>query len=337
MDKILTTMNLFPKQCRHADSEINGMKIPIPENISNIIISAMGASAFGFYLCKSLYEKVLKIPLFLNNDYGIPGFTNENTLFIPVSYSGNTEEVLNATNNALLVTGNIIGITQKESDLGFLLRNNNKTTYFMNPKFNPSGQPRMGAGYTITALIKILSMLNLIPDENFNGVADNIETRIQAINSASKELAEKVNNKYILIVSAEHLAGNAHVFRNQLNESAKNIAFYSLLPELNHHLLEGLRFPADIKDTLTVIVIESSLYSIRIQQRLSLTKDVLDKNSITNYSIKIPAFNKISQAFWLLAYTGFMSYHLARLNKVNALEIPWVNYFKKQLTAQNEK
>ena len=337
MDKILTTMNLFPSQCRHADSELNGITIPRPENISNIIISAMGASAFGFYLCKSLYEPELKIPLILNNDYGLPGFVNENSLFIPVSYSGNTEEVLNATNKALLVTKNVLGITQKESDLGFLLQNNNKTSYFMNPKFNPSGQPRMGAGYTITALIKILSLLNLIPTENFNDIADNIETNIQTINSASKELAEKVHNKYILIVSAEHLSGNAHVFRNQLNESSKNIAFYSLLPELNHHLLEGLLYPANIKETMTVIIIESSLYSKRIQQRLNLTKDVLNKNSILNYSINVPGISKITQAFWLLAYTGFMSYHLAGLNKVNALEIPWVNYFKKQLSAQNEK
>ena len=44
----------------------------------------------------------------------------------------------------------------------------------------------------------------------------------------------------ILIVASEHGLGCAHTAANQFNESSKRLAVSFALPELNHHLLEGL-------------------------------------------------------------------------------------------------
>lgn len=337
MDRVFETIKLFPAQCRQVESEFKNIALPDYKDIANILISAMGASAFGYHICKYLYKYDLQIPLCLHNDYNTPGFVSDNTLFIPVSYSGFTEEPLDTSSKSLKLSNKVIGIAQKESDLGQLLLNNNKAAYFINPVNNPSGQPRMGAGYTISALIKILGRLKLIKDENLTETAEFVEKGIPDIDKSAKVLADKLTNKYILIMSAEHLSGNAHVFRNQLNETAKNSAFYSLLPELNHHLLEGFLYPNTIKDNLAVVLISSDLYSNRIKHRMMLTRDVLDKNSITNYTIEVSGPSKIKQVFWVLAYSGFVSYYLSIRNKVNAEEIPWVNYFKKQLSALNDQ
>ena len=62
--------------------------------IQNIILSGMGGSAISGDILLGYAADELKVPAIVNRDYSTPGFVNENTLFIAISYSGNTEETL---------------------------------------------------------------------------------------------------------------------------------------------------------------------------------------------------------------------------------------------------
>jgi hypothetical protein len=55
----------------------------------------------------------------------------------------------------------------------------------------------------------------------------------------AKQLASGLFGKSVWYAAAEHLAGNAHIAANQMNENAKRFAGYFLVPELNHHLMKG--------------------------------------------------------------------------------------------------
>jgi glucose/mannose-6-phosphate isomerase len=52
-----------------------------------------------------------KIPVIVVRDYDIPGFVDQDTLFLAVSYSGNTEETLSAYIQARNRNASIICIT----------------------------------------------------------------------------------------------------------------------------------------------------------------------------------------------------------------------------------
>jgi hypothetical protein len=41
--------------------------------------------------------------------------------------------------------------------------------------------------------------------------------------------------------------------------------------------------------------------------------------------------DKITQVYSMLAFGGYLSYHLAIANKEDPKNIPWVNYFKENL------
>ena len=75
----------------------------------------------------------------------------------------------------------------------------------------------------------------------------------------------------VILIGAQFLTGSVHAFCNQLNENAKNMASYFALPELNHHLMEGLGFPSSNKSNLVSLFINSGLYDKRLQLRFELT------------------------------------------------------------------
>jgi len=58
------------------------------------------------------------------------------------------------------------------------------------------------------------------------------------------------------------------------------MADYFILPELNHHLMEGLAYPEDNKKNLIFLLINSKFYSPKISGRYELTKEIILRNKI---------------------------------------------------------
>ena len=94
---MLQVIKDFPKQCREALSLPKGTSVS--GEISNIVVTGMGGSAIGGDLLK-IYLSNTNIPVYVNRDYKVPSFVDENSLVFAVSYSGNTEETLSAYQDA---------------------------------------------------------------------------------------------------------------------------------------------------------------------------------------------------------------------------------------------
>jgi glucose/mannose-6-phosphate isomerase len=123
--------------------------------------------------------------------------------------------------------------------------------------------------------------------------------------------------------------GNA--IANQTNETAKAISDFYVIPELNHHLMEGLKHPEILKKLLIFVFFESDLYSSPIQKRFLITKEVVEKNKVKTFAYKLLGKNKIEQVFEMMALGSFFSMYLSVLYKENPAAIPYVDYFKKRL------
>ena len=144
----------FPKQCREALELAKG--ISIPEEIKNIIITGMGGSAMGGDLLK-IYLSSTNIPVYVNRDYKMPNFVNEESLVFTVSYSGNTEETLSAHNDAKEKNAKIIAITSG----GRLADECDKVIKV------PDGlQPRAALGYLFFPMLGVLHNAGIISVKN---------------------------------------------------------------------------------------------------------------------------------------------------------------------------
>lgn len=319
------------------------LKIKIPRDFSgatDILILGMGGSGLGGHIIQSLFFDKLTVPLRVLNSYTLPKAANKNTLCIIISYSGSTEETLASYEEAKKKKAKIFIITSG-GKLAKLAQKDKVPHYVFNPVFNPSGQPRMGLGYLLAAQILFFSKAKFI---NFTAKEQKLainslgkingsfgQSRKTADNIA-KKIALILNQKTPILIGSEFLIGSLHVFANQLNETAKTFATYFSLPELNHHLMEGLVFPRENKKNLFFLMINSPLYFTKIRVRYKITEEVLRRNKIKFLEYKTYSKDKLSQALEILMLGSYVSFYLAILNKIDPAKIPWVDYFKKRIS-----
>ena len=314
--------------------------VEIPQeykNVQNIVVSGMGGSALGPHFVRSVFE--ISLPVQIVNDYELPSFVDEKTLVVVLSYSGTTEEIINSLEDAEKKGAKIIGIASG----GTLIENCKKMGlpfYQFDTKDNPSGQPRMGLGYSITGFLGFLTKLGFtrFSDqgmENAIEVTKRIGGEFDLTSKIDMNMAKKTASMLIgeipIITAGPFLAGNAHIFANQLNENAKAFAAYFLLSEMNHHLLEGVTNPDRLGEKIKFVFFETELYPKKIQTHINITKEVLSKAGIDSTSYKLRGEDKIKAAFEALVFSSWTSFYLAVANEIDPSPVPNVDYLKEQL------
>jgi glucose/mannose-6-phosphate isomerase len=307
--------------------------------VKNIVVAGMGGSVLGTHVIQTVFKNELKVPVFIVPDYELPSFVNEDTLVIASSYSGSTEETLAAVDDAKKKGAKIAGITSG-GKLAEFLRNGNYPALIFEPTFNPSNSPRMALGYSIFGQMALLARAGILPitGKEYQAVLDiiahmhlKLSANIEQSLNPAKLLAFEMFGRLPVITVAEHLEGMAHVFANQLNENAKTFAEFRTVPELNHHLMEGLQFPESNSLNLLFVTAHSNLYVSGNQRRMVLTQEVLEKNNLEYREVKIESATKLEQAFEFLMIAAYASFYLAMLNNQNPIPNPYVDWFKSEL------
>jgi len=336
---MLGSLQLLSKQAEQIYSTAQDLKIPTNyKSIQNVVVLGMGGSAIGADLIRNLFADELKVPVEIINGYDVPKFVNNKTLVIASSYSGGTEEVVEAIKKAKAKKAKIVVISAGGKLKAYAKRNNLLALIFTTEN-NPCGSPRMGLGYSIVGQLILFSKVGLLKLSR-KKVKEIIKTLAYYDSlfgvltpekeNIAKQLAKKTISKSILYVASGHLLGNAHIAANQMNENAKRMAVYFAIPELNHHLMEGMVNPLSNK-SLLFIVFESGNYHKRVVKRYGITKKVLDKNKILHASYKTQEKDKLLEACELLVLGSYVSYYSALLKNIDPTGIPYVDYFKKEM------
>ena len=318
------------EQCEAAWQQVNELDIPKLENIQTVVFCGMGASIYGALVIKSLLGSEIQFPTEVISDYYLPDYVGKNTLVVLTSYSGTTEEVLSCAKSAKAKEAQMVILT-KGGPLAEFAKDNNIPAYIFDGALNSGNVPRLGAGYTILGLIGLLNKTNVINVEE--QVITDALTRLKEKFTEIKQQAfhdhEIFVNKIPIIFSAEHLSGNAQIVRNQFNETSKAFSSFFLIPDLNHHLMEGLQFPKGAP--LHFLIFDSPNYSDKIRQRVELTIEVVRKNNYPVHEFTTSGQSLYDDFLEVLVYGSFLTLYLGLAYDQNPAINPWVDWFKSQL------
>ncbi|MDD4290473.1 MAG: SIS domain-containing protein [Patescibacteria group bacterium] len=294
--------------------------------IDKIFVCGMGGSALGPHFVRSVFLEKINIPIIISNEYNLPNWVDKKTLIIILSFSGETEESISCFKEAqkknfktfIICTG---GDLSKEDSLKFVY----------NPKYNYAKNPRFALGYSIAIFMTLLNKLGFLK-YNKKDTLKQIKIFSRG-KSQSKRLAQKIVGKIPIIISSEHLFGNAHIFNNQINETGKNFASYFAIPEICHHQFEGLTFPKNLNNQIVYILIISDLYHKRNQKRYEIMRQILNKKKIKFIEIKATGNNIFEEAIYVLGISSYVSFYLANYNKIDPQPNPWVDYLKMKINS----
>ncbi len=327
-------------QIEQSFSEIYSLEIPKKFFAAkNIVISGMGGSALGGRVVDSIIPQRVRVPVEVFTEFYIPNYVNKETLVIVSSYSGSTAETINDAYEAIKRDALVFVITTG-GKLAQIAEKEKVPAFIFEPRFNPSGQPRYALGYSIASLLALLSRCEYISlsREEQKGLVSFVKEKtsqlVAEVDSSinlSKRFALELLGKVPVLVTSEHLIGSTHSFKNLLNETAKTFAVLFDIPELNHHLMEGLKNPVRIRDFFKFVFFESKLFSKEVYKRYPLTKEVVSKNGFPLLTYSALGENRLLQAFEVVVFSYFVSYYLSFLYQEDPAKIPWVDYFKEKL------
>jgi len=338
--RVYESITLFGEQIEQAYNEIGKLDIPKEYyQASNIVIAGMGGSALGGRVVDSLIPQRVRVPIEVFTEFYIPNYVNQNSLVILSSYSGTTQETLRDAYEALKKKAKIFVITTG-GKLEEFAHKEGIPAYIFNPENNPSSQPRLALGYSVTAILALLGKCEYInlTNSEIKEVVSFVKSLIldykrenpEASNLA-KKIAKDLRGYLPVIVTSEHLIGSCHAFKNQLNETAKTFSTLFDIPELNHHLLEGLKNPMRLRELVKFLIVESKLFTPEVSKRYPVTKEVIIKNGYPVITYEAFGKNRLLQVFELIILSYFVAYYLAFLYQEDPASIPWVDYFKSRL------
>ena len=250
------------------------------QNINNIVIAGMGGSAISADLLKSFLKDELQIPLYVNRDYVLPKFVDENTLVIISSYSGNTEESISCFKDAVKKSCKIMAVSTGGWIKKFADEND-----FPCINLKEGFQPRFALGVSFFTLLKILQSMELISsqDEVVNKIT--LLWKKKGIEYSGEEnIARKHAEELIgfipIIYSSSNFEAIGYRLKCQFNENSKLHAFHNVIPELNHNEIIGWETFLEKQLNAKLITIVDNDYHTQIMKRFKLTVELAQKSGV---------------------------------------------------------
>lgn len=306
----------FPKQLLWKPEIENQKNLPKQK----IIIAGMGGSALAGGFLKML---IPQINIRIHRNYGLPYGTNKDTLVVAISYSGNTEETIDAletarknkTALAVIATGGRLLHLAKQL----------RIPYIEIP--NIGIQPRMATGFILKALA------HLVNEKSLERNLEKTGRSIKPTNLAQRgtELARKLKNSVPIIYSSEANKSIARTLKIKFNETGKIPAFYNVLPELNHNEMTGYdsnQKTRALSKNFAFILLQDKNDAPRIKKRMSVLKKILEQKKLQ--TLTIPFTSRFLQSIFETILIGdWAAYYLAKIHGADSENVPLVEKFKK--------
>lgn len=310
--------------------------LPQVSGIRSVVIAGMGGSAIGADLLAAYAEPRCRVPVIVHRDYGLPAWAQgPETLVIASSHSGNTEETLDAFEQAQargcrLMTVSTGGkLTQMGTEAGAAVWT-----------FQHSGQPRAAVGYSFGLLLAAFVRLGLLEDvsaELQNAVTamrvqqERINVSVPAVNNPAKRQAGQLMDRIVVVIGAEHLAPVARRWKGQISELAKAWGQFEFLPEANHNTLAGTEYPEELLSRLMVMFLRGSACHPRNQLRLELTRREFMLQGLGTDPFDAAGDTALAQQWTALHFGDYMAFYLALAYGVDPTPIATLESFKAEM------
>lgn len=299
--------------------------------IEHIYVAGLGGSGIGADFVSAFIKNECKIPFLVGKGYQVPAYVGPHTLAIASSYSGNTEETLISYEQLKSQGAHIICVAsggkliEKATADGY--------DYIRVPSDWPS--PRACLGYSVLAQLWILNHLGIISESAIHSVQSSISmlrTHTDEIKSEAEAIAKRLHGKLPIIYIEDRMEPVAVRLRQQINENSKALCWHHVIPEMNHNELVGWR---DRNENLAVLWLRNDDDYPRNALRMDINNTIISQYTDEIIEVRSKGADRIEKAFYLVHLGDWISWYLAQLRSVDALEVRVIDFLKGELSKVN--
>lgn len=299
---------------------------PLKRTFKKIIIAGMGGSHLA---ADALASADQTLPIKVHSDYGLPYIPkNEraSTIVIASSYSGNTEETLDAFKEA-----GKQHIARAAIAVGGTLEKIARVARVPYVKMPDTGiQPRSALGFSTKGLAALIGLSSV--NKELSRLSKTLKPA--ALEKKGKMFAKTLKGTIPLIYASATNEAIAYNWKIKFNETGKILAFFNVLPELNHNEMTG--FDCTQKNTalskrFSVIMLSDTKDYPRIQKRMSILASMYRSRGIQCFAIPLRGDNNWMKIFSSLVLADWVAYYTALQYGAEPEQVPMVEQFKKMM------
>lgn len=290
---------------------------------SGLIVAGMGGSHLAADLIQA-WRPDLNVIVWSN--YGLPPLAPKELkerLIVASSYSGNTEETIDAFELAIKKKLNVAAVASggKLITMAHML----KVSHIVVPSHM---QPRMALGYSLKAILKLMGEKHALAD--LSRLAETLHPSRRE--EEGKKLARRLKGSVPVIYSSFRNRSIAYNWKIKLNETGKIPAFYNVLPETNHNEMTGFdvkRSTARLSRKFHFLFLVDKEDHPRIIKRMNVMWKIFTKRGFRAEVLPLRGKNVWEKIFASLNLADWTAYYTAKLYNVEPEEVPMVEEFKK--------
>ncbi len=325
----------MPEQIAAATERASGLEnLPARDEIDHVVVVGMGGSAIAGEVVIATAGPYLPVPVLLFRSYQVPAFVSERSLVFAISFSGNTEETLEAVTEAALQGGRVVAIT-RGGELARLAQAWEAPLVEV-PEGIP--QPRAGIAALAVPALVVLEDIGLFPGASHwielasQQLASRRERLLQPGNEA-EAMARRIGRTFPLVYGGGGLgAVAAHRWKAQLNENAKLPAFWNTFPELCHNEIVGWGLHGDLtRQIFTLLYLRHDFEHPQVMERFRLVAESMDEVVAGIVEVRAEGEGELAQLLDLLLIGDMASIHLALQEGVDPGPVPVLDDIKRTL------
>jgi len=295
--------------------------------VNHVVFSGMGGSgAIGDFFQSILSQS--KIHVTVVKGYTLPKTVDSNTLVIPISVSGNTDESLTILKIAKKADYRIISISSGGQMAKFCNENN-----IPHYEFQSYHSPRASFISFVYSFLKILSPIISLNKNDILHSLDQLDILSKKISTKNLEqdnpslsLAKWIKG-IPMIYYPFGLESAAIRFKNSIQENAKNHAFVENILESCHNGIVSW----ERKSQVVPILLRGQDDHFKTKERWEIIKEYFIKNNIDFKEIISVKGNILSKLVCLIYLLDYASIYMAILTGIDPTPITPVDFVKKRL------
>ena len=305
----------LPEQVEAAVAAARGVDgLPRHDRVENVVVLGMGGSGIAGDVLVAVAAPFMPVPVTVVKGYEPPDFVGTGSLVFAMSFSGETEETLEAAAGAFEAGASLVVVAGG----GALVNLAGEWDVPVVPVPTDIPQPRAALGAMAIPPLVLLEEIGLFPGALQwvdQAVAQLRVRRDQLVRpgSLAEEVARRIGRTIPLVHSSGDLGAAAALrWKAQVNENAKSPAFFNVYPELCHNELAGWGQNGDVtRQMITLVNLRHDAEHPQVSRRFDLVADVLAEVVADIVEVRAAGEGDLAQLLDLALVGDFVSLHLA--------------------------
>ncbi|MFZ0830024.1 MAG: SIS domain-containing protein [Thermoplasmata archaeon] len=327
----------FPGQLRSGFAAGRALEFRWPRGVDRSVVVGMGGSAIGADLLRSLTDTETDLLLRPVRESSLPRWVGPSTLAVAVSYSGETWETLSAFDEA-----GRRGAPRLAVSSGGRLEERARLEGVPHLSV-PSGlAPRAALGYLLGGLLGLFDPA--FPASNRDRLdrackvlVANTEA-LAAANGPTARLAARIGGRLPWIWASRDLAPVARRWTTQIEENAKRLAHWDVLPESLHNAVVGWdALRRRDAGRYLVIRLEGAGDEPAMRERFEYLAALLTRKKVPVVASRFDAHDRLERMLTAVQWGDYLSLALARLGGVDPLPVEAIQRMKHRLEASKPR